>query len=94
LKVDSGHLRVALRAYFTMLFILLGFNECCAVRAKLRLLRKGDVNYVLASGWFPGFTALTTAVKLRCLPGGWIGALMILAGVLAMLSDFIVTGFV
>ncbi|KAH8757832.1 hypothetical protein F5882DRAFT_444401 [Hyaloscypha sp. PMI_1271] len=96
LKIDSGHLRVALRAYFTVLFILVGFigNRCCASRVKLRLLRKGEVNFVLATGWLPGFTALTTAVEQRRLPGGWIGVAMILAGVLAMLSDFIVTGFV
>lgn len=61
LKVDSGHLRLALQAYFMVLFILLGFigDRCCAIRAKLRLLRKGYVNFVLR------FTALTTAVELR-----------------------------
>lgn len=96
LHTDSGHLRIALRAYFTIIFLILAFfgNQCCKKLVRLLVLKKKDVNLTLTTGWLSRSVALMTAFSQRRLPSGWMGILMILAGSLAMLSDFVVSGFV
>lgn len=93
---SAEHVRTALRAYFTILTLLIGFigNSCCGLRAKLSVIRHDYVGLGNMTGWLKGFDVLKYAWKLRTLPGGWIGLLMIVVTTLSLISDLAVAGLV
>jgi hypothetical protein len=74
------HVRTALRAYFTILTLLIGFigNSCCCLRAKLSVVRRDHVGLAHMTGWLKGLDVLKYGWKLRALPGGWLGLLMLI----------------
>jgi hypothetical protein len=53
IDLASAHVRLALRAYFTALFLLLGFfgDRCCLQRTKLLLYRRRCVKITQITGW-------------------------------------------
>ncbi len=93
--IDSAHLRLCMRAYFTILFFLLPFigDQICRLRAR-RLLDKEGAPLVVMTGWPSISLVAEWLVKLRQLPGGWIGALVVLTAGLSFASDFAVSGLV
>jgi hypothetical protein len=94
--VESGHLRLGLRVYFTALFFLLGLigDQCCNLRVKLRLLQRYSVDIPLMTGWLNGFSAATTWITQRRSPAGWLGLVMIVAQLLNFAADLLVSGLV
>lgn len=96
LNYYSEYVRLALRAYFTVFFLLLGLigDQCCSCRVKLRLMKERTVPINLMTGWLSGFIPIWTLKTLRKLPGGWLGVIMILSSVLALVSDLAVSGLV
>jgi hypothetical protein len=90
------YVRTALRAYFTVLTILIGFvgNSCCALRAKLSIVRHDHVGLGHMTGWLKGVDVLKYGWKLRTLPGGWLGLIMVVVTTLSLTSDLAVAGLV
>ena len=88
---DSSHVRLFFRIYFFVLFVLISLigAKLLAARTRFKLLRRRNVPVHHMSGWLTSFDSLTSAVKLRTLPAGWVGVLMILAFLLNIGSDFV-----
>ena len=93
---NSEHARTILRAYFTIITLYVGFlgNSCCGLRAQLRIVRKDNVSLSHMTGWLKGFDLAKFAWKLKKLPGGWIGFLMVIVTCLSLTSDLAVAGLV
>jgi hypothetical protein len=93
---SAEHVRTALRAYFTILTLLIGFigNSCCSLRAQLSIIRSGHVDLGHMTGWLKGLDILKYGWKLRILPGGWLGLLMLIVTILSLTSDLAVAGLV
>ena len=96
LNVETSHLRVGLRIYFTALFMMIAFvgDRCCSTRVKVSLMKKSSVNLTLTSGWLGGVSAFKMWMAQRRLPAGWLGIVMIAAEILAIASDLLVSGTV
>jgi hypothetical protein len=96
IDAPSAHVRIALRAYFTLLLLLLGFlgDRCCAMRVKLRLYRHQLVSIPQMTGWLSGTHAAAALVSLRASPAGWLGAIMLVASILGIICDLAVSGLV
>jgi hypothetical protein len=94
--VDSAKLRIGLRIYFTVLFLLLAVtgDRCCSNRVKLRLLKHRLVSLPLMTGWLSGFSALMAWIEQRRAPAGWLAVVMILAEIANLGSDLLVSGLV
>jgi hypothetical protein len=94
--VESSKLRVYLRAYFTILFFLLPFagHRACHNRVKLLLANGRTASITRMTGWLSTSSAALCLFKQRRLPGGWFGAVMLLAGILSVLGDLAVSGLV
>ncbi|KAG9569326.1 hypothetical protein KCU79_g1728, partial [Aureobasidium melanogenum] len=85
----SSTARIILRVYFIAaltLVCLLG-DRCLHLHAKIRLLRGEDVNVASMLGWLRGFGPILTTTRLRTMPGGWMGSLMILTGLISLGCD-------
>jgi len=93
---ESSKLRVYLRAYFTILFILLPLvgDQTCHALVKYFLAIGRNVPVTATTGWVSTSSAAHWLLKRRCLPAGWFGVVMLLAGILNTLSDFAVSGYV
>jgi hypothetical protein len=92
----SAHVRLALRAYFTAIFFVLGFlgDRCCMQRTKLLLYCRRDVKITQMTGWLGGASAARALMILRASPAGWFGAAMIVASLLGITCDLAVSGLV
>jgi hypothetical protein len=92
----SNYVRLALRAYFTVLLLLLAFigDRCCAKRVQLRLYNYRLVNISQATGWLHGWAAASALVSFRASPAGWLGIVMLLASLLGIICDLAVSGLV
>jgi hypothetical protein len=96
LSYESKYVRLVLRLYFNLAFLvfaLLG-NQICVRNAKHRLLQAGNVPLTLMTGWLSSFDPATAIWKLRRLPCGWLGVLMILCAILSFTSDLAVSTWV
>jgi hypothetical protein len=93
---SAEHIRTALRAYFTIFALLIGFigNSCSSLLARLSIVRDDHVPLGYMTGWLPGMYLITYGWKLRTLPGGWLGLLMIIVTALSWISDLAVAGLV
>lgn len=78
-----------IRYYFIVIWFALAQigNYCCGSRASLRILSGENVSIASMTGWIRGLSVLKTAWKLRSVPGGWLGFIMIIAFPLSLLSD-------
>src|ERR1700722_20136038 len=96
IDAPSAHVRIAFRAYFTTLLLLLGFlgDRCCAMRVKLRLYRHQLVSIPQMTGWLSGTHTAAALVSLRTSPAGWLGAIMLVASILGIICDLAVSGLV
>jgi hypothetical protein len=94
--VDSGHLRIGLRAYFTALFLILAFlgDNYYRNRVKIQLMKGSNVKISMMTGWLSAFTAVKFIITQKCLPVGFFSIIMIFAQVLAFGSDLFVSGLV
>src|SRR5271155_3030360 len=94
--VDSGHLRIGLRAYFTALFLILAFlgDNYYRNRVKIQLMKKSNVKISMMTGWLSAFTAAKFIITQKCLPVGFFSIIMIFAQILAFGSDIVVSGLV
>lgn len=81
--------RVFFRVLFTVISALISFigKKCLTTRAKLKLAQGRSVRLTLMSPWLSSFDSLTGITRIRALPGGWLGILMIAAFVLDRASD-------
>ena len=96
LETPSGTVRLALRIYFTAIFLLLPFlgNQCCSYSVRQKLLRRKRVTLNFMTGWLTGFDVVKVPFSLRSLPAGWLWLAMILSGALALAGDLAVSFFV
>jgi hypothetical protein len=81
--VNSAKLRIGLRIYFTALFLIIAIvgNQCCRLRATLRLLHQKGVNVSLLTGWLTDISTLVVVwFNQRSLPAGFMGAIMAYCG--------------
>ena len=92
----SAYVRLALRAYFTVLFVLLGLvgDRCCLQRSKLSLYRCHRINITNMTGWLSGARAAAALATFRGNPAALLQTLMIVASVLGLLCDLAVSGLV
>jgi hypothetical protein len=92
----SAYVRLALRAYFTVLLLLLAFlgDQCCGKRVKLRLYYRRFVSVRQMTGWLHGWGAASALVSFRGSPAGWLGIVMLLASLLGIICDLAVSGLV
>ena len=76
-----------MRVYWTTLFFLIPLvgGQICRLRAR-RLLGKEGASLAVMTGW-PSFSLVAEwLIRLRQLPGGWIGALVVLTTILSSAS--------
>lgn len=88
--------RLILRIYFNVVFIVLAVigNQCVLYSTKLDILRKKSVNVTRMTGWLGSFEPFLTWVSMRKIPGGWLGALMMISVALSYTSDIAVSALV
>jgi hypothetical protein len=97
LDIDSSHLRIALRIYFTLAFLLIGFlaDRYLANRNQRRLLARKSIPLDYMTGWLTNMSLLKAMMGFRRLPGGsWFGMFMFVCTILSLVSDLAVTGLV
>jgi hypothetical protein len=96
INLTSAYVRLVLRAYFTVLFLLLSLfgDRCCLQRAKLTLYHYHRVKVTQMTGWLSGTHAVSALAILRVSPAGPLGCLMILVGILGIVCDLAVSGLV
>jgi hypothetical protein len=95
-QVDSSHLRVGLRVYCTVLFLVLAFvgDRCCANRARMILMQKSPLPISMMTGWLNAISAVRMWIAQKRLPAGFFGIFMIVAEVMDIGSDLLVSGLV
>jgi hypothetical protein len=95
-SATSAHVRLALRVYFNVILLLLGLigDQCCKNRSHLRLLRNRPLEITQTTGWLRGTSAAYAMYSMRRSPAGWLGFVMILAGIFWLVADFVVSGLV
>jgi len=76
---DSSRVRLYLRAYFTILLILLPLvgDYLCGLKTQLMLDRGRSVPVTLMTGWMSAFRVVSCMVQYRWIPGGWLGVIMV-----------------
>ena len=92
----SFEVRIALRAYFTIVLLVIGFigNRCCAARVRLRLHRRQIVELRQMTGWLTGSALASAVATLRASPVGWLGGIMLIVAILGIVCDLAVSGLV
>jgi hypothetical protein len=95
-QVESSHLRVGLRVYCTLLFLVLAFvgDRCCANRAMIRLSQKSSLPISMMTGWLNAISAVRMWIAQKRLPAGFFGIVMIAAELMDIGSDLLVSGLV
>jgi hypothetical protein len=93
---NSGTFRLGLRVYFVLILLFTSIigNRCCHLRVKLDLLRGQRVKLTHMTGWLRGVSTFKVVRQLRRVPAGWMGYLMLLAAILSILSDLLVSALV
>jgi hypothetical protein len=93
---DTAKTRLSLRVYFTVIFVILAAvcDRCSNLRSTLRILHGKVVKLPLTTGWLDGIAAIKAWIVQRSLPGGWLGIIMILAWILSVGSDWMVSSLV
>ena len=88
--------RLILRIYFNVVFIVLAVigNQCVLYSTKLNILRKKRVNVTRMTGWLGSFEPFLTCLSMRRIPGGWLGALMMISVALSYISDIAVSALI
>ncbi|KAF2100289.1 hypothetical protein NA57DRAFT_54380 [Rhizodiscina lignyota] len=96
LDLASPHVRLALRIYFNVILPLLGLigDQCCKKRSQLRLLRKRPLEITHMTGWLRGTSAACAMYSMRRSPAGWLGFVMVLAGLYWLIADLVVSALV
>ena len=96
LDYEPQLVRLILRIYFNVVFIVLAVigNQCVLYSTKLDILRKKSVNVTRMTGWLGSFEPYLTSLSIRKIPGGWLGALMMISVVLSYVSDIAVSALV
>jgi hypothetical protein len=93
LEYDSTHVRIFFRVYFFVLFIAISMigNKCCSAGAKLTVLKGQRVPFSRLTGWLQNMDPFTAIIRMRALPGGWLGLFMIASYFLNVGSDLVTT---
>ena len=93
---NSGTFRLGLRVYFVLILLFTSIigDRCCHLRVKLDLLRGQRVKLTHMTGWLRGVSTFKVVRQLRRVPAGWMGYLMLLAAILSILSDLLVSALV
>ena len=96
LDYEPQLVRLILRIYFNVVFIVLAVigNQCVLYSTKLNILRKESVNITRMTGWLGSFEPFLTSLSIRKIPGGWLGALMMVSVVLSYISDIAVSALI
>jgi len=96
LSTAPGLVRIAFRAYFTVLLLLVSVlgNSCCALRARLDLARHGNISVVKLTGWLDWSRALLFNWSFRSNALGFVGMVMVFTSLLSKASDLVVSGLV
>jgi hypothetical protein len=94
--LKSTKLRTYSRVCFTLLFLILAgvAKKFCILLGKLRVLRRKRAKVSFFTRWLPASTAIEYWIRMRSIPAGWLGIVMILVMLLALLSDIAVAGLV
>jgi hypothetical protein len=96
MKATSAYARLGLRVLFNVLLLLFGRigDRCCKDNAKLRILRKESLDLTHFTGWPHGSSAAWVIFKIKKFPVGWLGGIMILAGMMWTTADLAISGLV
>ena len=96
INASSAYVRLFLRIYFNVTLPLLGFigDQCCRRASQLLLLRGKPLDVTQTTGWLRGSRAAYVIYSMRRSPAGLLGIIMILASVLWIAADLMVSGFV
>lgn len=96
LDYEPQLVRLILRIYFNVVFIVLAVigNQCVLYSTKLNILRKNSVNVTRMTGWLGSFDPFLTSLSIRKIPGGWLGALMMISVMLSYISDIAVSALI
>lgn len=96
LHAEAAHVRLVLRFYFTMIFLLVSLvgDRCCSARVKLRLYKHQLVPLHQMTGWISGTRLVTAMMSLGATPAGWLGLVMLLGSVLSLVCDLTVSALV
>ncbi|KAH6974950.1 hypothetical protein BKA56DRAFT_618475 [Ilyonectria sp. MPI-CAGE-AT-0026] len=96
LNISSATVRVVLRAYFTIVLLLLGIfgQKCCGKRVQLRIIAGRQFNLTHMTGWLSWADTALVAWSQKCIPAGWLGYVMILSALIWTVSDLAVSGLV
>ncbi|KAJ9609925.1 hypothetical protein H2200_006254 [Cladophialophora chaetospira] len=89
----STEVRLFFRLYFSALFLVINFvgAKCRKDGVRLAILRGEAVQVTSMTGWLQNSSTLSTPLKLRALPGGWMGLLMLLTFLLSLAGDLVQT---
>jgi len=95
-NADSNYIRIGLRLYFRVLFIFLALvgDFCCGNRVKLLLLNEDSVPISMMTGWLGLVSILKMWTSQKRIPAGFFGILMIVAELMSLSSDLLVSGLV
>ena len=96
LNFDPERVRLILRIYFNVVFIVLAVigNQCVVYSAKLQILGNKSVNITKMTGWLGSFEPFLVLLSMRRLPAGWLGGLMIISVALSYVSDIAVSALI
>jgi hypothetical protein len=96
IDASAAYIRLALRVYFTVVLLLIGFigDQCCAMRVRLKIARDRRVAIPQMTGWLSGWGTVQAFWSFRTAPAGWLGYLMLIASLLWLSSDLAVSGLV
>ena len=96
LNDDSRWVRLILRIYFNVVFIIVGLvgDRCIVYSAKLQILKNKNVEVLRLTSWLKSFDPVMLLLRTHRLPAGWLGGLMIICVALAFVSDIAVSTLV
>jgi hypothetical protein len=96
IDASAAYIRLALRIYFTVVLLMIGFigDQCCAMRVRLKIARNRQVAIPQMTGWLSGFGTAQAFWFFRTAPAGWLGYLMLIISLLWLASDLAVSGLV
>lgn len=96
LDAEAAHVRLALRFYFTVIFLVVAFlgDKCCSNRIKVRLYKHQLVPLNQMTGWLSGTRLVTAMMSFGATPAGWLGLVMLLVSVLSLVCDLTVSALV
>ncbi|KUJ15879.1 uncharacterized protein LY89DRAFT_685780 [Mollisia scopiformis] len=95
-NTSSAYARLGLRILFNLLLLSFGLigDQCCKERTELQILLKQPLDLTHYTGWLHGSNAAWAMHKMKRLPAGWLGVVMILTGLMWTAADLAVSGLV